>query len=148
MYLWMFFWLYGEAVFGQIIFLQALFTRSKYAGIVSTVIYFMGVIVNKSVTGDDVSRSSKMLASIFPQVCLMQGSNIFANYEATGVGLGSSTADVEYIGYSFRSALWMMFASFLIFTMLGLYLDKVVPQPFGKRLHPCFCFQRSYYQRK
>ena len=111
-------------------------------------IYFMGVIVNRSVTGDDVYRSSKMLASIFPQVCLMQGSNIFANYEATGVGLGSSTADVEYIGYSFRSALWMMFASFLIFTLLGLYMDKVIPQPFGKRLHPCFCFQKSYYQRK
>jgi len=25
MYLWIFFWLYGEAVFGQIIFLQSMF---------------------------------------------------------------------------------------------------------------------------
>ena len=91
----------------------------------------MGVIVNRAVAGDSVPRSSKMLASIFPQVGLMQGSTVFANYESTGVGLGASTADVEYEGYSFRSALWMLFVSFLVFTLLGLYMDKVIPQSFG-----------------
>ena len=55
-YLWIFFWLYGQAVFGQIIFLQSMFTRSKYAGIVSTVIYFCGVLLNSVVSNDDVTR--------------------------------------------------------------------------------------------
>ena len=45
-YIWIFFWLYGEAVFGQIIFLQSLFSGSKYAGIVATVLYFAAVLVN------------------------------------------------------------------------------------------------------
>lgn len=72
--MWIFFWLYGQAVFGQIIFLQSLFSGSKYAGIVSTVIYFLGFLVNQLVTADDTTRQAKLLASILPQVALMQGS--------------------------------------------------------------------------
>jgi hypothetical protein len=70
-YLWIFFWLFGEAVFGQIIFLQSMFTGSKYAGIVSTVIYFCGVLVNKLVIADNVTREAKLFASLLPQVALM-----------------------------------------------------------------------------
>lgn len=77
-YLWIFFWLYGEAVFGQILFLQSLFSGSKYAGIVSTVIYFTGVLVNHLVADDEVSRTAKLAASLLPQVALMQGSAVFA----------------------------------------------------------------------
>ena len=66
MYLWIFFWVYGQAVFGQIIFLQSMFTGSKYAGIVSTIVYFCGVLINKLVLGDDVSRANKLLASLLP----------------------------------------------------------------------------------
>ena len=65
-YIWIFFWLYGEAVFGQIIFLQSMFTGSKYAGIVSTIIYFCGVLINKIIMDDDVTRMQKLLASILP----------------------------------------------------------------------------------
>ena len=55
-YVWIFFWLYGEAVFGQIIFLQSMFTGSKYAGIVATVVYFCGVLCNTLVNDDDTTR--------------------------------------------------------------------------------------------
>ena len=50
-YTWFFIWLYGQAIFGQIIFLQSMFTGSKYAGIVSTVVYFSGVLVFNLVKG-------------------------------------------------------------------------------------------------
>jgi len=145
-YLWMFFWLYGEAVFGQIIFLQALFTNSKYAGIVSTVMYFMGVLVNKLVSGNDVTRISKVLASLLPQVALMQGSAVFANYEGTGVGLDKSTSSIIYYGYSFNTALAMLLLDFVLFSLLGLYMDKVIPSDFGQRLTPWFICTPSYYR--
>ena len=145
-YIWIFFWLYGEAVFGQIIFLQSMFSGSKYAGIVSTIIYFCGVLVNKVVLGDDVTRMSKMLASLLPQVALMQGSVVFANYEGTGVGLDASTSAVIFQNYSFNSALFMLALDFVIFFTLGLYMDKVIPSDFGQRLNPCFLCTPSYYR--
>ena len=145
-YIWLFFWLYGEAVFGQIIFLQSMFTGSKYAGIVSTIIYFCGVLVDKVIAGDGISRMSKLLASLLPQVALMQGSVVFANYEGTGVGLNSSTSSVVYQEYSFDSALWMLTFDFVLFFMLGLYMDKIIPSDYGQRLSPCFLCTPSYYR--
>ena len=68
LYIWLFFWLYGQAVFGQVVFLQSLFSTSKYAGIVSTVVYFgLGVFLNFVLNASpDASRLLKILASIFP----------------------------------------------------------------------------------
>ena len=57
----------------------------------------------------------------------MQGSAVFANYEGTGAGINSFTATVTYAEYSFNTALWMLFADFIIFTGIGLYFDKVIP---------------------
>ena len=65
-YLFWLFWLYGEAVFGQIIFLQSMFTSSKYAGIVSTIIYFSGVLINTTISDSDSGRAAKIFASFIP----------------------------------------------------------------------------------
>ena len=43
-----------------------MFSGSKYAGIVSTVVYFSGVLVNNLLGNDGVTRSSKLLASLLP----------------------------------------------------------------------------------
>jgi hypothetical protein len=43
-----------------------MFTGSKYAGIVSTIIYFAGVLVNKVLVDDDVTRMQKLFASLLP----------------------------------------------------------------------------------
>ena len=76
----------------------------------------------------------------------MQGSQIFANYESTGVGLDSSTTGIEYFNYKFNSALGMLFVSFILFSSFGLYMDKVMPSAFGQRLSPFFCCKRSYWR--
>ena len=96
LYIWLFFWLYGQAVFGQIIFLQSMFTGSKYAGIVATVVYFCGVLINTLVNDQDTTRGQKLGASLLPQIALMQGSTVFANYEGTGAGIDRETAAVMY----------------------------------------------------
>ena len=78
--MWLFIWLYGQAIFGQVVFLQSLFKDTKYASIVSSLIYFAGVIAYSFVKGDgdDVSHASKLCASIMPQTALIEGSKILA----------------------------------------------------------------------
>jgi len=70
---------------------------------------------------------------------------VFGGYEATGVGLNSSTVHQAFDNYVFALGLWMLFVGFSVFTLLGLYLDQVLPKEFGHRLHPCFCFKKSSY---
>ena len=144
-YLWLFFWLYGESVFGQIVFLQSLFSASKYAGIVSTLVYFGSDFFNFAISANGSTRAAKILASILPQVASGQTAVVFAEYEGTGVGIDWSTAGVVYQNYSFDTGLWMMAVSLCVFTALGLYLDAVLPSKYGKRKSPIFCLlPRSY----
>ena len=75
----------------------------------------------------------------------MQGSIQFATYESTGIGLDSSTANLLYDGYSFNSAIYMLVLDFIIFFLLGLYLDKVIPSQYGQYLKPFFCCSKSYW---
>ena len=127
-YVWLFIWLYGLAIFAQIVFLQSIFKNTKYASIASSLIYFSGVIAYNFVKGDgnDISRASKLIASIMPQVALIEGSIILAEYEGNGIGIDSSTAAIEFNDYSFDTALYMLLLDFFIFLFLGLYMDKVL----------------------
>lgn len=70
---------------------------------------------------------------------------VFGAYEASGVGLTSTTAHQEYDNYKFSAGLWMLFFGLVAFLLLGLYLDSVLPKEFGSKSHPCFCFKRSSY---
>jgi hypothetical protein len=145
LYMWLFFWLYGEAIFGQIMFLQSLFSASKYSGIVSTLVYFGSDLINFAISGGESTRTMKLLASLLPQVACGQTAVVFAQYEGTGAGINWSSAGVVYDNYSFDSGLWMMALALIVWTIAGLYLDAVLPSKYGKRKSPCFCLlPRSY----
>ena len=128
LYVWLFIWLYGQAIFAQVVFIQSMFKDTKYASIVSSLVYFAGVIAYSFVKGDggDVSRASKLFASMIPQAALIEGSIVLAEYEGNGIGIGKSTAAIVFFDYSFDTALYMLLADFFIFLLLGLYMDKVL----------------------
>jgi len=50
----------------------------------------------------------------------------FFNY-STDAGLNFSTAGNTYAGFSFGYGLLMLFMEALLFTIIGLYLDQVIP---------------------
>ena len=126
-------------------FLQSLFSSSKYSGIVATLVYFGSDFFNFLITSDSTSHLNKILASLLPQVSLGQGSVVFAEYECTGVGIDTSTAAVVYQNYSFDTSLVMFVFSLVIFSLIGLYFDNVLPVKFGRRKSPIFCcLPRSY----
>ena len=59
-------WLYGQAVFGQIIIMQSLFQKSKYSGLVSAVVYFSLVLLYIPVKPEDTSASVKFWTALIP----------------------------------------------------------------------------------
>jgi len=65
-FIWTYFWLYGEAVFGQIMMIQSLFSKSKFSGIVATIIYFGGNFLAFPVYDDDVSYNLKLILGCLP----------------------------------------------------------------------------------
>lgn len=66
-YILLYMWLFGVSIFGQIILYQALFSRAKYAGLVSVLIFFMLIFVNLPIATAG-SFGLKAFLSFIPQV--------------------------------------------------------------------------------
>jgi len=79
-YIFLYMWLFGLSIFGQIIVYQALFSRAKYAGLVSVLIFFMLEFVNLPIASAG-STALKATLSIIPQVTCQQMAAIWADFD-------------------------------------------------------------------
>ena len=128
-----FFWLYGESIFGIILFLQTLFGRAKYSGYASTLIYFAGYLAFIAVQEDTAPEMTNTVLSIIPQVVCFKMSTIFGEYETRKIGLNQDTMDEKFANYTFKFGLCALAFDFAFFSLLGLYLEKVLPKEYGER---------------
>ena len=79
-------------------------------------------------------------------MAIYQLSTIFGVYETSGVGLTSATANADYNNFTFNEGLWLLFAGNILFLLIGLYFEEVLPKEYGTRRHPCFMFLPSTYR--
>jgi len=64
------------------------------------------------------------------------------------VGLNPVNANELFKNYTFNSGLKMLLLDFVLFTLLGMYLDAIMPRKFGQRrscLFPCRRLQPTYW---
>ena len=134
------FWLYGESLFGLIIFFQALFRRAKYAGLGAALIYFAGYCMFPIVSDPLTKLSTNVLCSFVPQISLYKIVKIFADYETTKIGLSTDTMSEMVYNYSFNLGCLQLIVNLVLWTALGLYLDKVLPKEYGERYPPWYIF--------
>ena len=71
---------------------------------------------------------------------------MFANYEGNGIGVTHDNIHVEYENFAFINSLQMLLFDFVLYFVLGLYLDKIIPSDFGQSLKPWFLCTPSYYK--
>lgn len=66
-YVFLYIWLFGVSIIGQIVFYQSLFSRAKYSGLVAIFFFFMLQYLNLPLT-NSTDASAKMILSLVPQV--------------------------------------------------------------------------------
>lgn len=90
--------------------------------------YELRAIVNKP----SASPGAQYLASIFPNICVARICKMlfFFNYN-TRDGLSVATGTADYEGYSFNGGIGMLVFNLIFWTLLGFYLDQVVPSDYG-----------------
>lgn len=135
-------WGFGEALWGQIVFVQALFRQSKYAGIMSTVVYFCLAFLNLPMVFADMSDAYMYTVSVIPQVNICQ--IVWRLFEADS-RQQAFTFDTDIEGKA--STFFLLYlVGFLFFTSVGVYFECVLPSEFGNARHPCFMFLPSTYK--
>lgn len=63
---WLFFFMYGLALFGFVTFVQAFFFNSRYGAVFAAILYGALYTVNLMVVGSEVKQTGKNYASLIP----------------------------------------------------------------------------------
>ena len=71
------------------------------------------------------------IISIFPTIVLIRFIKLLFLYQYTTEGMTFANAGQAFDTYSVAGALLMLFFMSIFYTLLGLYLDQVVPMEFG-----------------
>lgn len=119
-YIWIYFWLYGEAVFGQIVLIQSFLSKSKFSGIAATLFYFGCTLFAWPTKSDSASHSLKAAHGILPQVTVYEMARVWSIFETNGVGITKYTASEVIYGFSFNEGLILLIGDFFLWLLVGL----------------------------
>ena len=90
-----------------------------------------------------------MYASLIPTAVVFNLSKPLAGYESVGIGLNFETAqNLEYHNYVFMDGIKMLLLDFVIYSLLGIYIDNVMPRATGTQRHwfyPCDWLTPTYW---
>ena len=144
-YIFLMIWLYGEAIFGEIVLIQSLFTKSKYAGIVAAVIYFALSFINFLSIGTQFQPAVEWTLCLLPQFTMFQMVYWVFEFESISQGINSWNLWRFYNSFCPAGGYIMFVIGGVFFILLGMYFEAVFPSEFGSQKHPCFiCMPSSY----
>jgi ATP-binding cassette subfamily A (ABC1) protein 3 len=128
---------YGLAVLAFGFCMSTFFHRARIGSIAVAIIYICLYSISNFILSDDISSSmndsSKIALCLLPPIAMIQGSTAIAKLELGKEGLTFSAVDYSINNFQFSYALIMLAVDIVIYTILGLYLDSVVPSPSGVR---------------
>ena len=93
----------------------------------------------------DAPELTNTLLSILPQVVAFKMSFVFGEYEGQKIGLTFDKINEKVANYTFSFGLLALVFDLVFFSMLGLYLEKVLPKEFGERQPLWFLCKSNYW---
>eukprot|EP00644_Phytophthora_capsici_P017588 jgi/Phyca11/535815/estExt2_fgenesh1_pg.C_PHYCAscaffold_420047 len=143
----LFFFLFGLSVLALAFLISTLFSKARVGAFVGMVAFFAMYAISQGYS-DSTAESSKRVGSIFSPVALSLGVNVLANAEKTGEGVQLSTMDTLSDNYRLSTAIGMFAFDAILYTVLGLYLSKVMPKEYGTSLKWYFPVSPSYWRSR
>lgn len=138
-------WLYGQALFGQIIIIQSLLSRSQHLGLFSAFFYLLLVLANIPIQSDEASKLLRFCLAFIPQVALQQMCSVYVGFDNAAIGITLDTVNAWYFNYTFLEGLVQLAIALPLWSLFGLYIDKVVPRKYGRRESCCFVCSPWYW---
>jgi hypothetical protein len=85
------------------------------------------------VVGDNSSAVLKGVGALFPTTCMASMVKVIIGFEANDQGVNLSNLDRDYKQFTMMGGYIIQIINFLWLTLLGLYLEQVLPKEFGKQ---------------
>ncbi|KAK1930146.1 ABC transporter A family member 1 [Phytophthora citrophthora] len=143
----LFFFLFGLSVLALAFLISTLFSKARVGAFVGMVAFFAMYAVSQGFT-TGTAEGAKRIGSVLSPVALSLGVTVLANAEETGEGVQFSTMGTLSDNYRLSTALWMFAFDTILYTLLGLYFEKVMPKEYGTSLKWYFPVSPSYWRNR
>ncbi|CAE7902215.1 ABCA1 [Symbiodinium sp. KB8] len=130
MLIWLLFWLFGIAATAEAFLISVFFSRAKVASAVGTIIFLASFFPYYAVNDPLKDMGSKVGASFLAPVAFGLDLQVVAQLESSGIGLHWSTIGFTVQGFNVGSGMLMMLADTIIYTLIALYLEQILPSEF------------------
>ncbi|RLO05264.1 hypothetical protein DYB28_013633, partial [Aphanomyces astaci] len=97
---------------------------------------------------DTSAAKSKAIACLFAPAALTFGVKSLAESEASGIGITSANAGSDINNFKFTTAILFLVVDVVMYTLLGLYFERVVPKDYGVTETWYFAVTPSYWRKK
>ncbi|KAF1328409.1 Abc transporter a family member 2, partial [Globisporangium splendens] len=144
--LFVFFFTFALSSFGYGFLISSLFSRARTGSFVGMGSFFMMFFVSSSFSEtSDVSK--RTWTCLLSPVALSQGISSIAQAESTGAGINFMNAYEPTGGFPVANAIWMQTFDFVLYAILGLYFERVIPREFGVTEKWYFFVTKTYWQQ-
>ncbi|DAZ93928.1 TPA: LOW QUALITY PROTEIN: hypothetical protein N0F65_008871, partial [Lagenidium giganteum] len=144
--LFLFFFLFSLSLLGFGFMISSIFSKSRTGVYIGVIAFFVMYSVSNAFS-DRSSELSKSIACLLSPVGLVFGVNALAAVETNETGMSFANAGIRVINFRFSTALIFFAIDAVLYTLIGLYLEKVVPKEFGTTEKWYFPLQPSYWCR-
>ncbi|RLN48979.1 hypothetical protein BBJ28_00019753, partial [Nothophytophthora sp. Chile5] len=141
----LFFFLFSLSVLALGFLISTLFGKARVGAFVGMVAFFGMYSVSQGFS-NSTGESAKRIGCLLSPVALSLGVTVLASAEETGEGVTFSNATMLSNNFRLSTALWMFAFDTLLYTVLGLYFDKVLPKEYGTSLKWYFPVSPSYWR--
>ncbi|GAB9477972.1 ABC transporter, partial [Globisporangium polare] len=142
-----FFFLFSMSVLSFGFFISTLFSRARTGAFAGMILFFFMYFVSSGFS-DASSIGSKTGGCLLAPVALAFGVQALATVEGTGVGMSFGNATTVTDNFSFNIALWLLFIDTILYTLAGLYFERVIPKEYGTTEKWYFPVSPSYWLGK
>ncbi|KAG1703615.1 hypothetical protein DVH05_007559 [Phytophthora capsici] len=141
----LFFFLFGLSVLCYAFFISTLFSNARTGSFVGMIVFFLMYFVAQAFT-DDSPEEDITQACIMPPVALSFGLSTISDFETTGIGANFGNLNTLNVNFRLATALQMFLLDCVLYTLLGLYFERVIPKQYGTSLKWYFPFSPSYWR--
>jgi len=118
--------------------ISSFFSKSRIAALVAPVIFFICAIPSFALPSTTDSGTLIVISLLSP-TAFANGMNVLVSLEISG-GMTNDNVNESFNGYPMTIVLFMQCLDTVLYLLLTLYLDAVLPSEWGTSRHPLFCF--------
>ncbi|CAI5718847.1 unnamed protein product [Peronospora effusa] len=143
----LFFFLFSLSVLAFGFMISTIFSKARAGSFVGMVLFFLMYFVSTAFK-TETAESQKTVGCLLSPVALTLGITVMSNLEATGIGVTFSNVNVLNKNFRFSTSLLMFVVDAVLYTLLGLYFEKVIPKEHGTTLKWYFPVSPSYWRNR